>query len=362
MSIDSEPSRRPLDDDVVPLPTVFRLQARACRDLGSPLSALLMDHLADDLDRSGPSAAAFARWPAARFGDLVGLRVLATAHRLVLERLAPELAIHYPSVGGVAPRPGHATAAGAAFVEVLGAHPDALARGMSEVPQTNETGRVVPLRHVLAGVGSTLPLRLRELGASAGLNLLADRLNPAGDDLELPYVKSRRGCDLRPVDITTTDGRLRLTSYVWPDDEARLERLRLAFGAAEGGTPQVVTQDAGQFVRGMRLEPASALVIWHSAMWFYLNRESRASILESISGLGAQAAADSPVVHAFWEYRGGDPMARVGTFALVVRRWSGRADDGVPMLWGVGPSHGMPFQRLDPVPLGENPLADSATD
>jgi len=348
-----EPRRpeRPLDDDILSLPSVFRLQASACRDLGSALSATLLDYAANDIDQSGHSAEIFRRWPEARFGDLLGLRALATAHRLVLQRRAPNLAIHYPSVGGLAPKPGDSVLVGPAFVEALAANTDDLVRGMADVPQTNESGRVAPLRQVLASIDAATPVHLREFGASAGLNLLVDRIDPSGDGLALPPIASRRGCDRHPVDISTTEGRLRLTSFVWPDDLARLERLRRALQEARVVPPEVVAQDAADFVLDCRLQPESALVIWHSAVWFYLDKASRDSIVDSIDRLGSQATERSPLLHASWEWRGVESTSSPGSFALVVRRWAGTLNDGVPMLWGTGPAHGVPFAASVPAPL-----------
>ena len=72
MSGESKRLERPHDDYIIPLPSVFRLQASACRDLGSALSATLLDFADDDIDPSAPSAEIFSRWPQARFGDLLG--------------------------------------------------------------------------------------------------------------------------------------------------------------------------------------------------------------------------------------------------------------------------------------------------
>jgi hypothetical protein len=78
------------------------------------------------------------------------------------------------------------------------------------------------------------------VGASAGLNLLLDHYAYRGDSwqfgsadstvqfidpiegpvqLEHFMITDRAGCDLRPVDATTTEGRLLLTSFVWPFDQ-----------------------------------------------------------------------------------------------------------------------------------------------
>ena len=106
-------------------------------------------------------------------------------------------------------------------------------------------------------------MRLFEIGSSGGLNLLADRfafvddtgtvfgdpsspvrLDPAWRDealLAWPGLEfvERLGCDPMPVDATTTEGRLALTAYVWPDQQHRLERLRGALDLARTAPPRV---------------------------------------------------------------------------------------------------------------------------
>jgi hypothetical protein len=44
---------------------------------------------------------------------------------------------------------------------------------------------------------------------------------------------TRAGCDLNPVDAATAEGRLLLTSFVWPFDVDRHERLAAAPGDRE---------------------------------------------------------------------------------------------------------------------------------
>src|SRR5262249_40047281 len=91
------------------------------------------------------------------------------------------------------------------------------------------------------------PLRLLEIGASGGLQLLFDKYRYEADSVTFgdpgpvrfvgwwdgmpPFdttctVASREGCDVDPVDSSTDEGRLTLTSFVWPDHHARLAPLR----------------------------------------------------------------------------------------------------------------------------------------
>src|SRR5205823_9897640 len=119
--------------------------------------------------------------------------------------------------------------------------------------------------HVLAG--APLPVGLREIGASAGLNLRADAFRYAGADgsvwgpedppvrldpawtaappLDAPVrVVDRVGCDPHPIDATTPEGELRLASFVWPDQVERFTRLRGAVEVARRVPAEVVRAGA----------------------------------------------------------------------------------------------------------------------
>ena len=102
-------------------------------------------------------------------GSVPSLRLAGALHRLVLERRAPELALHYPSVGGTAPVEEVWPAARARRRE----HLEALRALLARPVQTNEVGRSAVLYGALVLLGG--PVRLLEVGASAGLNLRCDR-------------------------------------------------------------------------------------------------------------------------------------------------------------------------------------------
>jgi hypothetical protein len=216
-----------------------------------------------------------------------------------------------------------------------------------------------------------------QLGASAGLNLRADRVRitwpggavgpldsplvlenawvggpmpPVGD----PEVVERVGCDLAPVDITTTEGRLHLTSFVWPDQPERFERLRDAFAVAVGCPAQVVQGDLVEHLRSLRPQPGTVLLVWHSSTWMYLDSDERASASVALAELAALATADSPVVHVAREYLDD----RLGTgFALVTQWWPAPPAQvasgivaGAEIQHADTPAHGLPVtwipQRL----------------
>jgi hypothetical protein len=85
----------------------------------------------------------------------------------------PELAGHFPSAGG----DGDARAAMAVIAAALADAPAAEVFGyLARPPQTNEVGRAAALASGMAFTAGEvgLPLCLREIGSSAGLNLRLD--------------------------------------------------------------------------------------------------------------------------------------------------------------------------------------------
>lgn len=313
---------RPPDDTAVDLAWALRWQAEFCRHNGAPTAALVCDAVATDLEGSGQLGALFP--PTTRFGDWVGLRVMGCVHRLAIERQAPRVAMGAPTLGGTsplgAPDPVPAVAAfGEAVVEALATHPAELLEALSRVPQTNEPARARALRIALAR--SARPVRLFEVGASAGLNLRADHL-PGDPHLEggpQPEVLMREGCDLDPVDPTTPAGRTWLSGFVWLDDTARFAALAHALTIAARLPAEVVRADAADFVASLTLAEGTTTVVWHSALWSYLPPDRRAALATAIDALGATASATEALWHVSWEAGPTD----LRDFELRVERFEG---------------------------------------
>lgn len=344
---------------------MVRIQSQACAELGSPLYAALLDAVADDVLAGGPALDVLAGHEADPGPSALALRLMGAVHRLVLERAAPGLALFYPSVGGTAGKggPGGDHHAWPALRQVLIDHREELRAGLEQPPQTNEVGRAGALLggllHVVAQQGR--PVHLAEIGASAGLNLRADayrydhvdgggwgpvdspvrlvgawagRRPPVEAPLE---VRSRSGCDLAPVDVGATEGRLRLTAYVWADLPARFERLRGAL-AVEGRIPvEVRAQRAVDFVGDLSLTAGVTTVLWHSVMWQYLGAAERERVLAGVEALGAAADDGAGFAHLHLEPR---PGTSRGTrdLVLTLRLWPG----GAPQVLAAAPAHGLP--------------------
>ncbi len=348
------------------LRAAFATQAAACRALGSPMYGDLLDRAAADADTGGPVAEVLAGHEDDPGPSALALRLLGSVHRLVLERRAGSLATFYPSVGGSWEEEGGWTA----FRRLLVEQPGAVREWLDRAPQTNEVGRAAALYGGLLQVDRGLPVRLHEIGSSGGLNLLADRfgyvdeagrrfgaelgsgphrtsdvvLDPAWGGRRLdPWpalrVLERVGSDLHPVDTSTTEGRLVLTAYVWPDQRRRLERLRAALRLAAGDPPDVRRQDARSFVGSLELAEGTTTVLWHSVMWQYLPAADREAVAERVDVLGGQATARRRLVHLRAEparrAEGGDYE-----FLVQLRSWP----DGDERVLGTMAAHGTPVR------------------
>jgi hypothetical protein len=337
-----------------------RWQAGACRRLGSPMYGDLLDRVADDMVAGGPAAEVLAGHEDDSGPSALALRLAGSVHRLVLERRAGGLATFYPSVGGT----WEPEAGWAAFRALLAEQPDAVREWLDSPPQTNEVGRASALMGGLLRLpeAQRLPVRLFEIGSSGGLNLLADRfryvepatgavhgdpaspvvLDPAWQGEPLPAwedltVVERRGSDVNPLDATSTEGRLALTAYVWPDQTARLERLRGALHLAERYPVAVERAGAGEFADRIELRPDTTTVLWHSVMWQYLDRAEQDRVRARIEGLGAAASADAPFAHLFLEPTRRTPEAE-HEFLVVLETWPA----GERRVLGTSVGHGLP--------------------
>jgi hypothetical protein len=340
----------------------LRWQAEACAVLGSPFYAAILERLAADAEVGGVTARVLAGHEDDPVDAVLAIRLLGGVHRRVLAGLEPAVAAHYPSTGG----DGDADAAVAPLLALLAANLDKLRRGLAQPPQTNEVGRAAALVGALwhLQARNALPVRLLEIGASAGLNLLADRFRfetsdggtgppgspvvfrdawqgsvpHAGPELE---VVERLGCDPAPVDASTEDGALTLMSYVWPDQLERLARLRGALSLARETPVRVVEGDAAGFLADLAPVPDAWTVVWHSVMWMYLGEEERTAVRGHLECAGAAATADAPVAHVSLEPRGLDPGTSLA-FHVAVRTWPGGPEQTI----GYAPAHGVPVAWL----------------
>ena len=351
----------------------IRRQSRACAALGSSLYAVLLDRVAGDVEAGGPSWKVLRRHELPP-GSSPALRLMGAVHRIVLEGRTPELARYYPTAGGRLAE--EASAVWPAFRAVLDEHEAELRRRMDDPVQTNEVGRAAALVGGFALVARTtgLPLRVLEIGASAGLNLRFDRFayELAGElvgDTRSPVritgafagrppavhfplqVVERRGCDTRPIDPTTDDGRLTLLSYVWPDQTERVELLEAAIELARRLPATVDAERAHSWLeaRLARPGPGAASVVCHSIVMQYLEPSERDAVERLVASAGARATAERPLARlamepageladvrlTIWPGAAERLIARAGYHGRPVH-WASRLETGFPSLQAPG--------------------------
>lgn len=345
----------------VTLAAHLRQQGEACAALGSPMYAALCARLADDLVAGGPTAALLEPHVGLRGPDALALRLLGSVHRLVLERRAGALATYYPSVGGT----WREETGWAAFRRLLADQPDEVASWLDRAPQTNEVGRAAALVGALLHLPGRfrLPVRLHELGASAGLLLRADRLAYVGSDgrtqgpadapltldpawtphpgepwPDLTFVE-RHGCDAHPVDPTTPEGRTVLSAYTWPDQPARWERLRAALDLARTVPAEVVAESAGAYAARLAPRTGTLTVVWHSVFRQYLPPGEQERLDAALRALLDRARPEAPVAHVALEPRRPAPGA---PHAFLVTLAASDGDEVAERVLGTAEAHGPP--------------------
>jgi len=324
-----------------PLVGIIRIHQLACSGMGSPFYADLLERMADDVLAGGPVGRFLGDQLDTSYEEAVPLRFLGGVHRLVLSGRAPELAARFPSVGG----DGDAGAAWPVLCSVLDTDADAVHDALTRPPQTNEVGRSAALvgGFLVVARDTGLPLRVLEVGSSAGLNLRFDRywyesdgtgygdaaspVRFAGlwEEGQPPFgapitIAERRGCDRDPIDARSEDGRLTLLSYVWPGQTERFTMLRAALDVARDVPVAIDRADIPDWLARRLDEPAPdrATVVFHSIVWRYLTDTERATAEEALATAGQRATGDAPLAWLRLE-----PSADLTHTELRVTTWPG---------------------------------------
>ena len=241
----------------------------------------------------------------ARPGQPAPNMLLATVHALLLgDRGGDPLAAFYPDLTLPVGAPERAFPAfrdfclreRAAIGEILRAR----------VVSTNEVARSACLLPGFLAVARRFgtPLRMVEVGASAGLNLLWDRYGydygagrTAGDraaplvlrceargdgalpDLPetLPAVASRSGIDPKPLDPRNPDDGAWLRALIWPEQRERTARLERALAVAASADLSIRRGDALQHLPNAvaAAPPGVAVCIFHCFTLNQFSREAR---------------------------------------------------------------------------------------
>ena len=310
----------------------FQIQAQFCQAMNSPLTANLLHHAAKNLLANGVMTKLLPHWRGNPIADALALRFAGAIHYAILKgKLQSPNNSQWENIADLI------TKEKTFLRDFINRNP----------PQTNETGRAAAILPALLEIAAraSRPIALREMGASAGLNLFPDRffydantwqwgeeasgvrLTPRWEGetpkLTAPlFIHSRGGCDKSPIDLKDEEAVMRLRAYLWQDQPERQARLLAARTLALGGGVDVERMDADDWV-ARELEGRArgvATVFYHTVVWQYLGDERRARILALMEEAGRGADRDSPLC---WLRVEPDDVASRGFFPIRLSFWPG---------------------------------------
>jgi hypothetical protein len=326
----------------------------------SPFYAAVFGRFAADCERGACAVAGLLARAPMTINAASPLRLMGGVHRGVRAGEFPALAEAWPTQANPV---GNVDEAYVLLQAMFEDPPAVVLEALTRDPQTNEVGRSAALALGLAAVGRMTgrPIRLFEIGSSAGLNLRVDSYfcdggastwGPASSALQFgadaytaeadfrgatPIVE-RRGCDIHPIDATRADGAATLMSYVWPDQFARLDRLERALEIARDTPVTIDTESADVWVdRHVVTEPGTATVLMHSVMWQYMPNAVQRRLTATFEACGVRATDDAPLALVAME-----PGPAAVTMDLSLTLWP----DGERRVLAHCGGHGPPIDPL----------------
>lgn len=296
----------------------LRTQIGWCRQGGAPFTAEALAAVLRDFEAGGDWRRLLGGWRGDPIADAAALRAAGGLHRLALMGVEP--------LSRVYARLDRDPEALDQAARTAGPWPQ-MAEWLKNPPQTNEVMRSAVLLGGFLAVARAqgLPLRLREMGCSGGLNLLWDRYRfrlgetvwgPEDSPVRLEprwegasprpadvVIASRRGVDQLPVDLADREQRLRLLSYVWADQAERVARVRAALELARQAPPPVDRGDAAAWVEAelAELPQGETTVLYHSWVWSYLPAATQGRVRAALAAAGARAHAGACLAHLAFE-------------------------------------------------------------
>lgn len=340
--------------------TALEWQANHAEENGAPCTARVVRALAKVRVGETATGRRIANWQGLTLKDAMPLRMTGGLHYLLLsgtdtrlERVYSRQITDQATIDRL-------------VCELVETYDHLLLPWLDGPPQTNEAGRSASIMAGLLWLASRVgpKFELFELGASAGVNTMLDRysfrlgetqVGPPNSPMQIEpewrgdagsppmppadfEIVSVKGCDVAPIDLSDRDSALRLKSYVWPDAPARMARIDAAIQLAGENPPQVIKQDAAEFVADFLTSPqpsGTTRAMFHSIMWQYMPESAQESITAAYETAGSKATPDKPLA---WIALETDPA----TFRheLKVRCWTGGENDGQTALLGHAHPHG----------------------
>lgn len=312
----------------------MEFQAVFCDGAGAPITARACRALATGLDRTTATGCRALDWRGNYIADALPLRLVAPYHALFRTGSVPALDALFTNEG----------ADDTAAIRIATAMNDAwISDWLDGPPQTNEPARSATFMAALLVLADkyALPFEVLEIGSSAGLNLLIDRYRydlggvitgPADSPVLIKpewrgrpppsaqvRIKSVRGVDIAPIDVTDSAAATRLMAYIWADAPERTRRVETAIRMIGSQPHNLVQGDAADWIDARLAEPQSAgtvRVLMHSIVWQYLPAQTQSRVTAAMAGAGALATTDFPLAWIRME-----PDATRQAIDLQVRAW-----------------------------------------
>ena len=314
-------------------------QARFCETSGAPRAAACCRALAATLDKTSATGGRARAWPGDPIRDALPLRLVAPFHALYRRGELSAIDDHD------------------ALRNAVARHDAWIVRWLDGPPQTNEAARSATFMAALLTLGKKfdLPFELLEIGSSAGLNLLIDRyaydlggirtgphdspvliapewLGPPPPRAKVS-IRSVRGVDIAPIDVTNRDAAERLIAFAWIDAPQRVARIEAAIAMLAETPVDLVQGDAADWVEdalARRQIKGTSRVLMQSVVWPYLDDARRSRIIAALEEAGSKATMSRPLAWVRMEWDTGHTPHRVR-----VRTWP----DGEDRLLGSAHPH-----------------------
>ncbi|MDQ0808371.1 hypothetical protein QFZ63_000085 [Streptomyces sp. B3I7] len=275
------------------------------------MSASVLKRLVDDFETHGPISRLVGDHPDAR-QRFFGLRVLAGVRLLVLQGKAPALAAHLKDMTSNLGDESYNEKTWELFQYSALSHHEEILEALGRPVQQHQPGRAAWLLRGL-GMLKAPRIRLLEVGACAGLNLLVDKYRWFGPGWEwgdpqspvrLPgsgpapgefTIVDRAGCDLAPRNAADPHDAMILRSFI--PHERDIDQMELddaiVLAAREG---IVIEQEHAIPWLAKKLAPTRdyrhhLTVVWHSVFSQYLTPQEQGDVDEIL----AEAARHTPL-------------------------------------------------------------------
>lgn len=268
-----------------------------------PMSATVLMKLIEDFESDGPVSRLIGEHPESSH-HFFGLRALSGVRLLVLKGKAPELAAHLQQLTSNLGNDSYNEVAWELSRRSILDNPAEVLEAMGRPIQQHQPGRAAFLLRGL-GMLKAPRIRLLELGACAGLNLLLDKYRWFGHSWEwgeadspvrLPgsgpvpgefTIVDRAGCDLAPRNSADPHDAMILRSFI--PHERDIDQMELDDAIALAARSGLVVDKAhaipwlAEKLAREHDYPDSLTVIWHSLFSQYLTAQENAVIDEMLT-------------------------------------------------------------------------------